>query len=100
MPALVMDALPLWAPEIASDGLCLDTALGDVDLVAVDLARHGHRVSLTPAELVFLAEQTGPLTGNTPEAAEIRDLIGEALDMPGKAVTALFTAVLTGGAVR
>lgn len=100
MPALIMDALPLWAPDVASDGLCLDTALGDVDLVAVDLARHGHRVTLTPAELVYLAEQTGPLTGNTPEACEVRDLIGEGLGMTGKAVAALFATLLTGGEYR
>lgn len=100
MPALVMDALPLWVPEIASDGLCLDTALGDVDLVAIDLARHGHRVTLTPAELVYLAEQTGPLGGNSPDVVEIRDLIGEGLGMPGKAVAALFGTLLTGGRCR
>jgi len=97
MPALVMEALPLWAPDIASDGLCLDTALGDVDLVAIDLARHGHRVTLTPAELVYLAEQTGPVTGNTPDVIEIRDLIGEGLGLPGKTVAALFATLLTGG---
>ena len=100
MTALMMDALPLWAPEIASDGLCLDTALGDVDLVAVDLARHGHRVTLTPAELVFLAEQTGPLGGNTPDVVETRDLIGEGLGLPGKTVAALFASLLTGGVGR
>jgi len=100
MPALVMEALPLWAPEIASDGLCLDTALGDVDLVAIDLARHGHRVTLTPAELVFLAEQTEPLGGNAPDVIETRDLIGEGLGMPGKAVAALFASLLTGGGSR
>jgi hypothetical protein len=97
MTALVMDALPLWAPEIASDGLCLDTALGDVDLVAVELARHGHRVTLTPAELVYLAEQTGPLGGIAPDVVETRDLIGEGLGLPGKTVAALFGSLLTGG---
>lgn len=100
MTALMMDALPLWAPEIASDGLCLDTALGDVDLVAVDLARHGHRVTLTPAELVFLAEQTGPLGGIAPDVVETRHLIGEGLGMSGKAVASLFATLLIGGGSR
>jgi len=43
--------------SIASDGLTIDTPFGDVDLVAVDRARRGYRVSLTLAETAYLFRQ-------------------------------------------
>ena len=40
--------------RIASDGLTLDTALGEVDTVAIDRVLTGRPVQLTAAEVVYL----------------------------------------------
>lgn len=42
-------------PEIASDGLTIDTAHGPVDLVAVERALAGERLHLTRAEHKYVA---------------------------------------------
>ena len=44
----------LYDPAVASDGLTLDTALGPVDLVAIERALSGRPVDLTAAEVAYL----------------------------------------------
>lgn len=39
-----------YDPAVTSDGLTIDTPAGPVDLVAIDRARHGLPVALTPAD--------------------------------------------------
>jgi hypothetical protein len=41
-------------PSVASDGMTIDTALGPVDLIAIERARAGRPVTLTPAEAAYL----------------------------------------------
>ena len=44
--------------SIASDGLTVDSILGPVDLIAIDHARLGRPVTLTPAEVEYLLTST------------------------------------------
>ena len=54
-PATTWSSTPeTFDASVASDGLTLDTPLGPVDLVAIERARAGRPVTLTPAELVYL----------------------------------------------
>ena len=46
-------------PQIASDGLSVDTALGPVDLVAVDRKLRGFEVELTEAEQAWILHRQG-----------------------------------------
>ena len=91
---MMTTAIPLWEPTIASDGLTLDTPLGDVDLVAIDRARRGIPVELTDAELTWLAILMGPMAKPKPEDVDARRLIGEALGLEPTAVTVEFTRLL------
>lgn len=69
-----------WDRAIASDGLTLDTASGPVDLVAIDRAFAGHRVTLTRAETAYLLRHIPPLSPErTPEELDARARIAETL---------------------
>jgi hypothetical protein len=47
----------LYDPAVLSDGLTVDTALGPVDLVAVDRVLRGHSGSLTEAERAWIVNR-------------------------------------------
>lgn len=54
----------VYDPDVASDGLTIDTPTGPIDLVAIDRALAGRRVALTPTErhyAVTLARTTAAL---------------------------------------
>lgn len=58
---MAVQLLPsLYDAAIASDGLCIDTPLGPVDLVAIRQVKAGWFSPLTEAELVYLARDLGP----------------------------------------
>ena len=50
----------LYDPAVESDGLTLDTALGPVDLVAIERALSGRPVDLTAAEVAYLFTRLAP----------------------------------------
>lgn len=62
-----------YDPQVASDGLTLDTEFGPVDQVVIERARRGdHTVVMTEAEFFYLLDTLPPsLTAARPVAAAL-----------------------------